>query len=370
MLIQLKKNLSNIPGWATKRKIVVFESDDWGSIRMSSTQSREYLLKKGVNLYQGAGARYNRYDTLASKEDLEALFFTLSSVKDKNNQSAKLTAVSLVANPDFDKIKANGFTKYVYEPLPTTLQKYNRADAFALWKQGFDYNIFVPEFHGREHLNISAWLRSLQSEDKEVLLAFDHGIWGYSRKKGKGFQAAFDLEFIEDLETQKNVIEDGLSLFERLHRRKARFFVPPNGPLNNELEKVAAESGIEYMSTPKIQLEPLGGGNSKKHFRYLGKKNKHRQIYITRNSFFEPSDSPRNEVDACLAEIALAFKWGKPAVISSHRVNYIGGLDQSNRDRSLKKLSELLKQIVSKWVDVEFMTSVELGDLIGDVRKV
>ena len=29
-------NLLNIPGWRTKRHIVVIESDDWGSIRMPS----------------------------------------------------------------------------------------------------------------------------------------------------------------------------------------------------------------------------------------------------------------------------------------------------------------------------------------------
>lgn len=32
----IRKNIINIPGWNTKRKIVVFESNDWGSIRMSS----------------------------------------------------------------------------------------------------------------------------------------------------------------------------------------------------------------------------------------------------------------------------------------------------------------------------------------------
>ena len=31
-------NLLNIPGWRTKRHIVVIESDDWGSIRMPSKE--------------------------------------------------------------------------------------------------------------------------------------------------------------------------------------------------------------------------------------------------------------------------------------------------------------------------------------------
>ena len=29
---KLMRNLSNLPGWRTKKKIVVLESDDWGSM--------------------------------------------------------------------------------------------------------------------------------------------------------------------------------------------------------------------------------------------------------------------------------------------------------------------------------------------------
>ena len=358
------KILSNLPGWRTNRKIVVIESDDWGSIRMSSKKAYQELEQAGIVLNKGYGARYNKYDTLASKEDLELLFEVLTSVKDKNGNHAKMTALSLVANPDFDKIKENGFTKYIYEPYTTTLQKYNKADAFALWKQGYDQNIFVPEFHGREHLNVATWLRALQQGDKEALIAFDQRIWGYSRKKGMGFQAAFDVEVPEDIEMQKHIVADGLVLFEKIHGRKARFFVPPNGPLNNQLEEVAAQGGIKYMSTPKIHHEPLGNGKTKTHYRYIGKKNTFNQTYITRNAFFEPSDSIRDEVTACMAEIELAFKWKKPAVLSSHRVNFIGGLEPKNRDTSLNQLRDLLKAIVSKWPEVEFMTSSELGSLI------
>jgi hypothetical protein len=364
MIRNIIKNLSNLPGWRTNRKIVVIESDDWGSIRMPSKVAYDTLAKAGLALGKGNGERYNKYDTLASKQDLEFLFETLSAVKDKNGAAAKITAVSLVANPDFFKIKENGFQQFIHEPFTETLEKYNKSDAFPLWKEGRELNIFVPEFHGREHLNIQAWMRALQAGDNEALLAFEHGIWGYNRKKGIGFQAAYDLEFSKDLALQHEIVKEGLHLFEQLHGRKARFFVPPNGPFNNQLEKTAASHGIDYMSTSKIQEEVLGSGNTKKHFRYLGMKNNYGQTYITRNAFFEPSGSSENEVSACLAEIELAFKWKKPAVVSSHRVNFIGSLDAANRDNSLKQLRELLNATIKKWPDVEFMTSSELGDIM------
>jgi hypothetical protein len=288
----------------------------------------------------------------------------LKSVKDKNGTSAKMTSVSLVANPDFEKIKANNFQNYFYEPFTKTLERYGKLDAFALWQKGIKDNIFVPEFHGREHLNVQVWLRALKQGDEEALVAFKQEVWAYDRKKGMGFQAAFDLELAKDIEQQKQIIKEGLELFKKLHGYQANFFVPPNGPINNHLEKTAAENGIKYMSTPKIQQEVLGEGRTKRHIRYLGKKNKNNQLYITRNAFFEPSGSGKDEVTICLKQIETAFKYKKPAIISSHRVNFIGGLYEDNRTNSLDHFSKLLKTIVKTWPEVEFMTSSQLGELI------
>jgi hypothetical protein len=176
------------------------------------------------------------------------------------------------------------------------------------------------------------------------------------------------LEFASDLEQQKQIVKEGLVLFEKLHGYQANFFVPPNGPINAQLEKTAAENGIKFMSTPKIQQEVLGEGRTKRHFRYLGKKNKHNQLYITRNAFFEPSGSRKDEVAYCLKQIEMAFKYKKPAIISSHRVNFIGGLNEENRTTSLEQFSTLLKTIVKTWPEVEFMTSTELG-LVIDNKK-
>jgi hypothetical protein len=211
---------------------------------------------------------------------------------------------------------------------------------------------------------VQYWLRELQNDDKNSVLAFDNGMWGFNRGEGKlGYQAAFDLDKSSDVVEQHIIIEDGLQLFEKLHGYKARFFVPPNGPINNQLEETAAKYGIEYMSSPKLQKEALGGGKTKTHFRYVGKKNKYNQIYITRNVFFEPTPF-ENQVDSALRNIELAFNFNKPAVISSHRVNYIGVLHEENRTNSLKELKALLSTIIKKWPDVEFMTSTELGDVI------
>lgn len=371
----LRVNISNILGWRTNRKIVVIESDDWGSVRMSSLESFDAMLKAGMHEDRN---HYNTNDALESDADLEALFEVLSHHKDATGRHPVMTGVNVVANPVFEKIKENGYSEYVWEPYTETCKRYPKHEhVYELWKEGIEKRLFVPIFHGREHLNVQRWLRALQNGHKSTLLAFEYGVTGiYNGIGGEPipeFQAAFDLDTIEDVEYMKSVLTTGLDLFEELYGYKAKYFVPTNGPFNNSLETVLNEKGVLYINTGKKQREPLGNGQYKVNTRFLGDQNRLGQIYLTRNCFFEPSstESSRTKdwVDYCLKEIEIAFRWHKPATISSHRVNYIGYLHPENRSNTLKQFNELLTRMLKKWSDIEFMTSVELGDLIASTKK-
>ena len=367
----LRPHLKNLIGKSVSSKYLIIESDDWGAIRMPSIQAYQRLKAAGLNLGQGEGARYNLTDTLASSDDLEALYQTLRKFKDQKGNHPVFTAVSLVANPDFEKIKAENFSKYFYEPFAETLKRYNRESALALWKQGAEEKLFVPEFHGREHLNVPVWLRMLQKGDKQTLLGFEDGCWGFlvDTPYKISYQASFDLEIREDLEFHNATIRSGLELFESIHGYKASFFVPPNGPFNNALEKVAAQNGIKFMGAAKLQLEPQGQGKIKKRYHWLGQGNKYGQLYLTRNAFFEPNAPDKDWVAACLEDIKYAFMWKKPAVISSHRTNYIGSLNEKNRKLSLGKLNQLLREVLKRWPDVRFITSTELGHILASGKE-
>ena len=138
------------------RHIVVFESDDWGSIRMPSSDIMKRLQAKGILFRDVSG--YDLIDSLASNDDLEMLMEVLSSVKDGNGKPAKLTLNCVTANPNFEKIRESNFQKYFYEPFTETLKRYPCHErSFALWKEGMTHGVFQPQFHGREHLNPQKW---------------------------------------------------------------------------------------------------------------------------------------------------------------------------------------------------------------------
>ncbi len=170
----------------------MIESDDWGSIRMPSEKAYHALLAKGLPVSEGDSGPYNLYDTLADKDDLSALFEVLQSVKDKNRNPAVFTAFSVTANPDFEKIKSADFKAYYYELFPETLKRYYGDDSvFQLWKEGIRQGVFIPQFHGREHLNVPEWMRALQRGDKETLIAFDQGMWGFPNKPFNGSSVSY-----------------------------------------------------------------------------------------------------------------------------------------------------------------------------------
>ena len=97
----IKKGLSLIPGWRTNFKIIVIESDDWGSIRMPSREVYKKCLNAGYRVDKNP---YERYDSLLSQKDLELLFDLLIQFRDRNGNHPIITANCVVANPDFEKI--------------------------------------------------------------------------------------------------------------------------------------------------------------------------------------------------------------------------------------------------------------------------
>lgn len=364
------RNLSNLPGWRTNRKIVVIESDDWGSIGLEDAHHLKALNTAGIWPVDADEARYIENDTLASEKDFADLFEVLDSVKDSKSKSAVFTAVAVVANPDFDKIKAADYQEYFYEPFTISLQRFsNHANSFQFWKEGIDKHLFVPQFHGREHLNISAWMRALQAGQEDTRKAFDLKFYGITDKQPVNhvaYRAAFDIDDPAEIAYLESVISSGLDLFQQLFGYKASFFVPTNGPFNNSLEKPLADRGIYYIGASKIQREPVGFNRYRKHFHYPGQRNRLAQVYLTRNCIFEPNSGLSNDwVTTCLNDIEIAFRWNKPAVISSHRCNYIGHINPENRAKGLRELKQLLRSILKKWPETEFMTSNELGDLIA-----
>lgn len=364
--------LSNLLGWRTKRKIVVIESDDWGSVRIKDKEAFLAMKAYGLNV---ESIHYNSVDALESNLDLELLFETLSNFKDSKERYAIFTPMCIMGNPNFKKIEDSEYANYFFQPLNETLKEYPEHDrVLSLWREGFKTKVFVPEIHGREHVNVRRYMQILQSHKGKEGLRFSllHRSVGPKEYKSICYPnylgALYPIEKKEITELHEHIYHAG-KLFKEYMGYEPRVFIAPNAEEPKELENTLKRIGVKYLTRSKRRIYPLGDGQFAKEWNFVGKVNENGQVILNRNCFFEPvtwGEHGHNTdwVNNCLKEIDIAFRMEKPAVISSHRVNYIGFIRPENREKGLFALKQLIKTIIKKWPNVEFMSSNELGNEI------
>lgn len=367
----ISRHIKNSFGWTTKRKLIVFTVDDYGAVRIASKKARENLLAKGVRVDSN---KFDMFDGLEDPEDLSRLFDTLNSVKDSNGSPAIFTAMSLPANPDFERMIEERFSHYRYELLTETWKKIPGYEGNGrIWQQGIENHLILPQFHGREHLNVKFLMEALRLGDKDTMACFENRSYGAISVKlfpSINYVAAFDFENYSENEALKEIALDGLSAFESVFKLRARHFASPGRREHKIISESLNEAGIIYLDSDMIRKEHQGNGKYKWAVDYTGKMNALKQIYLVRNVVFEPEPSDSFDwIGYCMKQIDIAFRWKKPVNISSHRVNFSGHIDPENRNRGLLKLGQLLKEIVKRWPDAEFITSVQLGDMIRESNQ-
>lgn len=365
----LSLNLKNLAGWRTRRKIVVFSVDDYGNVRVDSKSARERMDHDGVT----AQNRFDRLDTLETKQDLQMLYDVLVSVKDQHGHHAVFTPFALPCNIDFEQMKENGYNEYRYELLPETYKKLSDCQpqaykgAWDLWLQGIELGIMKPQFHGREHLNLKVFEEKLKESDQELITNLKNR--SFTSLSDTGYEtisslAAFDFWEFSENERFHDVITDGLNRFEEVYGYRSRHFTPPVYNSHPVLYGTLMENGVKFIDSALIKNEHQGEGKFKKRLNYTGKTIEGLSV-IVRNVVFEPTEERAVDwVDFTMKQIEAAFRWNKPAVISSHRVNFCGHIEPENREKGLKNLENLLIKIVKRWPEVEFMSLESLGKLI------
>lgn len=358
-------NLINFKGWSTKKRIVVFESDDWGSIRLPDKLLYDEYKKIFPNYYTSP---YLRYDSLASENDLSNLFSLLSRFKDKNGNHPIFTFNVVMTNPDFEKIKQSDFNEYHNESFVKTLKRFSQhSKSFGLWEKAMKEKLMTPQFHGREHVNAPLWLNSLKEKKSNAAKAFQFGTWSTpcSILDGINLQASLDWKGVQPLDYQKTFLSEGLQEFKNIFGFSSETMIPNNFVFDSNLYETLLQNDVKCLQGMKYQKLSLGASKGNKRLlirRHVGDINESGLIYLVRNCSFEPSQTNKNfnDVESCFESIKNAFFWNKPAIIDTHRLNYIGVYNEKKRDENLKKLEILIQRTLNKWEDVVFMSSNQL----------
>ena len=355
--------MTNLRGWKTPRKLLVIESDDWGAIRMPNRKAWERLLAFGIRVDR---SRYDSLDCLENREDFEALMSVIDSHRDADGRPASFTFNTVMGNPDFDAIARDGFERFHHQHFFDSYQHYHGEVLEPIWRDAIEQRLISPQFHGREHLNVPLWMRDLRSGRSETCLAFSQRFYGLttatSSARQANYLAAFWAESQSELDSTFSRLKDGLRIFRETFGYDSRTFIACNYILPEQAEPLLRDQGVGLLQGQRGQFVPSAEGSGGRIRRaFTGKRSDYGLLSSVRNVMFEPFENETKDwVGSALREISRSFTLHRPAITSSHRVNYVSGMSRKHRDRSLEMLDSLLGRVRRRWPSVEFLTSDQL----------
>ena len=364
--------LANLRGWKTPRKLLVIESDDWGAIRMPGPQAYQQLLKAGIRVDR---SRYDSLDCLENRNDFQALMNVIDDHRDFSGRPATFTINTVMGNPNFEAIERDDFERFHHQHLFESYRHYHGEDLEPDWRKAMGARLIRPQFHAREHLNSPLWMADLQAGHEEARLAFHQGFYGLKTRTGsarqKNYLATYWSDSPEHLADITKILDDGLSQFRKTFGFDSATFVGCNYVWPEAVEVQLRERGVMLLQTQRghSQPDPYSDGSIRIRRHHTGQTNRYGQRYAVRNVRFEPYlDENTDWASRAMAEISQAFRLNRPAVVCSHRINYVAGMNMAHRDRSLKDLDRLLTGVRQRWPDVEFVTSeMLLGFMAAEV---
>jgi hypothetical protein len=365
----LSNHVKNCTGKKLGRKLLAFAVDDYGNIRLNSNLAKTKLEKNGVVINN----RFDAYDALDTAEDYQILFEVLSSFRDKHLKSAIFTSYALACNPDFNSSIEQ--KKYIPEDLNITYQKLGADErayegAYEILIDGIANNLIRPQFHGREHLNVKLINALINQNDPVIMANLENrsmaGINGRAVWPTISYNQAFSFWKDSDIEEHKIILKDGLERFKKVYGYSSLTFTPPAQQMHPNLYGFVGAYGVIGVDRARSETVHIGEGIYQKMRNKLGESDLGGTIKIVRNCVFEPNDRNIDWVNFTFKQIEAAFFWGKPAIISSHRVNFCGHIDAKNRQKGIADLKALLKKIVQRWPDVEFVGVDEIAKMYSN----
>lgn len=359
----LVKDLLAKRGYRTSLHMVVIESDDWGAIRIPSTEALRQFRRKYPDYSLD---RYQLWDGLETYDDvLDLSRLLLGFEKSFEFGPPLFTCNFATANPVFDGCSfENGDYRYEIELISTTYENYGETEILPYVRKGVEHTCLKPQLHGREHINMTSWLLDC-AEQEQSRYAFELGMLGVNHYDKYASMDALNVNNI--LIDRAEYIRESQLNFEEIFGFPSDSFISPCYVSDDSCEEAARDAGVRVIQTGLFRNVPQRGGTRKRILTVFGEKSKAGQVRLVRNCQFEPAQgyfkgaSADEYAEQCFADVEAAFLREQPAVLCSHRVNYVSRADLGHKDYSLESLDKLLTKISCKYPDTVFLTSDELG---------
>ncbi len=327
-LERLKKAMApaiNVP-------VLIIESDDWGPGPAHQVQALDSIRK------------------------------LLQRYQDDRGRPPVMTLGVVLSVPDPVKIAETGdyHARYLDEPgyLPIV-------DAL---KKGEEEGVFDLQLHGLAHFWPDNFM-ALWKRDRAVVKWLEEDGWRTERLpswiQSRWIDAVHALPSRPlSLAAIERAVEEEFERFHRCFARSPKVVVPPTFVWNADVERVYAHAGIEVLITPgrRFTGRDVEGKLTKPDREYTnGEKLPDGMVSLVRDVYFEPVLGHRP--DEVLKKIGRKWERGEPALLETHRFNFIDGQLQS----TLEALDSLLQQTLRQQPGVCFLSSYELACRIPEL---
>ncbi|OQA85964.1 MAG: hypothetical protein BWY31_01583 [Lentisphaerae bacterium ADurb.Bin242] len=342
---------------------VVFESDDWGSCEW--LPDRKALDAARQTIRKTAPFSMSRLEKAC---DLNRLFGVLEKYRGLDSLNPVFTAFTCMGNPDFEFIRARGFTEYRDIPIDRGFPPpWDGSGAVGAMRDGMERGVWSPEYHAMlHHTSPREWLRLLNgsgADSENARRLFELHAFGQGRHipEYNGY----------NVREQNDFIATGLRRFQDT------FGVLPSAAVTSDAfpETVVlwAANGIRIVSIINCRINSgetvvydTKPWNFQDTYAKIGDYDPMLDVvYLTRNAFFEADASDKARFGVSGGELMKVVERNfkvheEPCVISTHRAVYVS-FDAARETARFAELENLLARLEKR--GVFFLTTSELGAL-------
>jgi hypothetical protein len=330
---------------ATKRPVVVIQSDDWGRVGIPSIEALDRVKTGGAK-----GGAWDRYG-LESASDLEALGEMLAGIADADGNAPCVTANFVMANADLVRMRAERYADFRWTGLADGFPEPWREDVLPAYRDLIRRGLFEAALHGFTHFNTEIMAGALREESdrgRRARLLADNDI-PYLASLTPEYNFALVRrdagEQFMDESYQAEWVATGVGLFTDVFGHGPVTTCAPGYRANAVTQSLWRNAGIESFQV--VGTDPLSTVNG--------------MIQVARNVAFEPALDDGDVVDTALNQARRAVRRGTPIVICSHSINYITRFtDAAGNGRQL--LHRLLSMLLEEFPQLRFANTKSLVD--------
>lgn len=292
---------------------------------------------------------------------LAALVDTLLRQRDRTGRPAVATIGVILGIPDAQAMRDDAVGGY----RRRTLAEPDHSAMLEALRRGARSKALALQLHGLEHLWPEAFVKALRDPAGAARAWLKQGDGSHTEGLPSPLQSRWtDAAVLPSREISAAAVaaaaSEEVALFARIFGASPEVAVPPTFVWTAEVEWAWAGAGVRCVVTPGRRLtcrDADGRPAGEDRWMLNGECGAGGITYIVRDLYFEPARGHR--CGDVLPGIRDHFRLGRPALLETHRFNFVGSDEQ--RLAALAEIGALYDAVRREYPDLRFMSTAELG---------